>query len=84
MKTPSFVKVNEKEQFEIQLSDKSMTNQSLHTNIEELEQFLRAKGTEKRTIHLDLTDNPDVTDVDLRSWRITDVAGAFPPVVRLM
>ena len=30
----------EVEQFEIQLSDKSMTNQSLHTNIEELEQFL--------------------------------------------
>ncbi len=50
--------------FEIQLSDKSLTNQSLRTNIEELEQFLRAEGTEKRKVRLDLTDNPEVTDVD--------------------
>ena len=64
MKTPSFVKVNEKDQFEIQLSDKGLTNQSLHSHIEELEQFLRAEGTEKRRIHLDLTHNPGVTDVE--------------------
>ena len=64
METPSFVKVNEKDQLEIQLSGKSLTNQSLRSNIEELEQFLRAQGTEKRRIHLDLTDNPEVTDED--------------------
>ena len=62
MKTPSFVKVNEKEKFEIQLSGKGLTNESLRTSIEELEQFLRAEGTEKRTLDLDLTHNPDVTD----------------------
>ena len=62
MKTPSFVKVNEKEQLEIQLSGKGLTNESLRTSIEELEQFLRAEGTEKRTLDLDLTHNPDVTD----------------------
>ena len=62
MKTPSFFKVNEKEQFDIQLSDKSLTSQSLHTNIEELEHFLGAEGTQQRKIHLDLPDNPDVTD----------------------
>ena len=56
--------MNEKEQFEIQLSGKSVTNQSLRSNIQELEQFLRAEGTEKRRIHLDLTDNPEVTDED--------------------
>ena len=50
--------------FEIRLSDKSLKNQSLHTNIEELEQFLRAEGTEKRKVRLDFTDNPEVTDVD--------------------
>ena len=64
MKTPSFVKVNEKDQFEIQLSDKGLTNQSLHSHIQELEQFLKAEGTEKRRIHLDLTHNPEVTDVE--------------------
>ena len=64
MKTPSFVKVNEKEEFEIQLSGKSLTNQSLRSNIQELEQFLSAEGTETRRIHLDLTDNPKVTDAD--------------------
>ena len=31
MKTPSFVKVNEKEQLEIQLSGKGLTNESLRT-----------------------------------------------------
>jgi len=61
MKPPTFVKVNE-ESFEIQLSGQRLTNESLRTSIEELEQFLRAEGTEKRTIDLDLTHNPEVTD----------------------
>ena len=56
--------MNEKEEFEIQLSGKSLTNQSLRSNIQELEQFLSAEGTETRRIHLDLTDNPEVTDAD--------------------
>ena len=49
--------------FEIQLSHKSLTNQSLRTNIEELEQFLRAEGPKSaRFLSILRIYNPEVTD----------------------
>ena len=64
--------------FEIQLSDKSLTNQPLRTSIEELQQFLRAEGP-KGAIH----DNPEVAEMDSdpgEGW--LHQFGALPQVVR--